>query len=294
MFDLFRVNLIMKLFFTILTFLLSINHAQDRSIIFNTGTPEGTEGHSINWNGSSGNSISNRIYANGNMVLEAMRFYAEPISEQATAQVILHADNAGIPGEELYSWNIDLVAETHGSNSFLILTTDLCIYLYEDNYYWLTLHAGDEESEINWLYSNNSTFTYTTSLDLGITWNNATIGNCGALSVWAEYIYEEEVNDEVVGDLNGDGGTNVLDIVLLTNGILSGITVPNGDINGDGGNNVLDVVALVNMVLGGSSQEQLQTWEYVDINPNSIFYDQMVGPNIFNGNVSVYYFGKAG
>ena len=80
----------------------------------------------------------------------------------------------------------------------------------------------------------------------------------------------------------------------LTNGILSGIIVPNGDINGDGGNNVLDVVALVNMVLGGSSQEQLQTWDYVDINPNSIFYDQMVGPNIFNGNVSVYYFGKAG
>ena len=284
----------MKIFFTILTFLLSINHAQDRSIIFSTGSPEGTEGHSLYWDGSSGKSVSNKIYANGNMVLEAMRFYAEPITEQAMAKVILHEDNEGIPGEELYSWNIDIVAETHGSNSFLIVTTDLCIYLYEDNYYWLTLHAGDEGSEINWLYSNNSTFTYTTSSDLGLTWNDATIGNCGALSVWAEYIYEEEVNDEVVGDLNGDGGTNVLDIVLLTNGILSGITVPNGDINGDGGNNVLDVVALVYMVLGGSSQEQLQIWEYVDINPNSIFYDQMVGPNIFNGNVSVYYFGKAG
>ena len=55
-----------------------------------------------------------------------------------------------------------------------------------------------DESEINWIYSNNSTFTYTTSSDLGLTWDDATIGNCGALSVWAEYIYEEEVNDEVI------------------------------------------------------------------------------------------------
>ena len=149
--------------------------------------------------------------------------------------------------------------EFYGNNSFLIITTDLCIYLYEDNYYWLTLNAADEESEINWLYSNNSTFTYTTSSDLGLTWDDATIGNCGALSVWAEYIYEEEVNDDVVGDLNADGGTNVLDIVLLTNGILSGNTVPGGDINGDGGNNVLDVVALVGAILGNLELTPSQT-----------------------------------
>ena len=43
----------MKIIFTILTFLLSINYAQDRSVIFSTGSPDGTEGHSINWNGSS-------------------------------------------------------------------------------------------------------------------------------------------------------------------------------------------------------------------------------------------------
>ena len=120
------------------------------------------------------------------------------------------------------------------------------------------------------------------------------VGNCGSLSVWAEYIYEPEVNDEVVGDLNTDGGVNVLDVVLLTNAILSGNSITGGDINDDGGLNVLDVVTLVNIVLNGSSQEQLSTWEYVDINPNSLFYDQLVGPSIFNGNVSIYYFGKAG
>ncbi len=57
-----------------------------------------------------------------------------------------------------------------------------------------------------------------------------------------------------IGDLNGDGGWNVLDIVALANCVLEQncSTQENacaGDINGDGGYNVLDIVALVNCVL---------------------------------------------
>ena len=292
---------------------LSIIYTQDRSLIFTTGAPLGNcassttpcntdtdcafgntcvppEYHTIN----STYSLSNRIYASGNMALEAMKFYAEPTDESSFAKIILQEDNDGIPGEEIHSWDIDVHLESHGNNYFLILTTDLCIYLYEDNYYWLTMHASDEESEINWLYSNNDTFTFTSSSGLDSNWNEPSIGNCGSLSVWAEYIYEAEITEEFLGDLNSDGAVNVLDIVTLTNGILSGNMVPGGDINGDESNNVLDVVALVNIVLHGSNQEQLSDWEYIDINPNSSFYSQLVGPSIFNGNVSVYYFGKAG
>ena len=53
----------------------------------------------------------------------------------------------------------------------------------------------------------------------------------------------------LVGDVNYDGETNVLDVVALVSAILSGSDLPSGDINGDGTINVLDVVVLVNMIL---------------------------------------------
>ena len=54
------------------------------------------------------------------------------------------------------------------------------------------------------------------------------------------------------GDLNEDGLTNVLDIVLLVNLVLGG-NEPDAcsDVNGDGILNVLDIVLLVNIILGG-------------------------------------------
>ena len=57
-----------------------------------------------------------------------------------------------------------------------------------------------------------------------------------------------------LGDLNGDGGWNVLDIVTLANCILADncTDLENGcvgDLNGDGGYNILDIVTLVNCVL---------------------------------------------
>ena len=60
-----------------------------------------------------------------------------------------------------------------------------------------------------------------------------------------------------MGDLNGDGGNNVLDIVVLANCILSNScnNLENscaGDLNGDSGFNVLDIVALANCVLSSS------------------------------------------
>ncbi len=106
------------------------------------------------------------------------------------------------------------------------------------------------------------------------------------------YIYEPEV-EETAGDINDDGSLNVLDVVILANAVLTGENLPAGDINGDGVNNVLDIVGLVNIILNGP-YEQLPTWDYVDINTNSDYFDQLIGPDTFNGNVSLYYFGKAG
>ena len=295
---------------------LCIIFAQDRSLIFTTGGPLGScfpsnnpcntdgdcllgetcnppESHTIEFNGTTGTSLSDRIFISNNMVLEALKVYAEASTAPAMARVILQADDGGQPGEEIYSWIIDVEEENHGNNYFLIITTDLCIYLDAGNYYWLTLHADDPDSQISWYYSNNATFTYTTSSDLGVNWETPSVGNCGALSVWAEYIYEPEV-DEMIGDINADGAVNILDVVLLANAVLTGNYLSEGDINGDGENNVLDIVGLVNIILNGPSHEQLPTWDYVDINTNSDYFDQLIGPDTFNGNVSLYYFGKAG
>ena len=277
----------------ILLLVLSPLLGQDRSLIFTTGSPSGTEGYTIEWDGTSGQSVSDRIYINSNMVLEALKIYATQVTEPAMATVILQADNNNSPGEEIYSWEVDVSAETHGNNYFLIITTDLCIYLDEDNYYWLTLHAADTESQITWIYSNNATFNYTTSTDQGTNWEPVITSNCGALSVWAEYIYEPEV-DEIIGDINADGDVNILDVVLLANAVLTGNYLSEGDINGDGMNNVLDIVGMINIILDGPPTEQLPVWAYEDINMNSDYFGEMIGPETFNGNVSLYYFGKAG
>ena len=283
----------MKLIISVITMILSVIYSQDRSLIFTTGSPIGTEGYTIQWDGTSGQSVSDRIHISGNMVLEALKIYAVADTEPAMARVLLQADNGGIPGEEIYSWDVDVSAETHGNNYFLIITTDLCIYLDADNDYWLTLHAADTTSQITWLYSNNATFTYTSSSDQGENWETITTGNCGSLSVWAEYIYEPEV-DEMIGDINADGAVNILDVVLLANAVLTGNYLSEGDINGDGMNNVLDIVGMINIILDGPPTEQLPVWAYEDINMNSDYFGEMIGPETFNGNVSLYYFGKAG
>ena len=54
----------------------------------------------------------------------------------------------------------------------------------------------------------------------------------------------------ILGDMNGDGIINILDVILLVNIILgSGGDSTMGDINTDGSINILDVILLVNVIL---------------------------------------------
>lgn len=60
----------------------------------------------------------------------------------------------------------------------------------------------------------------------------------------------DECNDEfIVGDVNGDGVLNILDVVIIVNLILSGEFNESADLNSDGLINVIDIVQLVNIVL---------------------------------------------
>ena len=59
-----------------------------------------------------------------------------------------------------------------------------------------------------------------------------------------------------IGDINGDGQHNVLDVVALADCVTSGncTDIENGypcDLNGDGNINVLDIVSLANYILSG-------------------------------------------
>ena len=70
---------------------------------------------------------------------------------------------------------------------------------------------------------------------------------------WMIYVLDELTggNQGILGDINGDGIPNILDLVSLVNLILSGEYMDTGDLNEDGTLNILDVVLLANLILGG-------------------------------------------
>ena len=70
---------------------------------------------------------------------------------------------------------------------------------------------------------------------------------------WMLYVLNDLTggNQGILGDINGDGISNILDLVSLVNLILSGEHMNTGDLNGDGTLNILDVVFLANLILGG-------------------------------------------
>jgi len=79
---------------------------------------------------------------------------------------------------------------------------------------------------------------------------------CSGLPNCCELSIHPQLSDSL-GDLNADGGWNVLDIVTLANCILANncAELENGcagDLNGDGGYNVLDIVTLANCVLANN------------------------------------------
>ena len=281
----------MKKLYIIILLLLSIAIGQDRSTIFNTGSPDSTEGYLINSN----QALANRISIYNDYVLEAMVFYVSLQSLEGSIVVSVREDNNGIPGElvsDLSEWTVEL-DPLNQNNYNLIVTTDLCIYLDSGNYYWWTIQAADEQTQATWLYSNNSLYTYAQSDESGMSWNTQ-IGNAGAGAVWAEQIYETEASE---GDLNSDFTTNIIDIVALVGYILGDYSfTPEqlliADINRDGSIDIVDIVGLVNIVL--TPPQQNPSFILEDINPASEYYGVDIGPSFFSGQVSCYYFGKQG
>ena len=278
-----------KLILTILILCGAI-FGQSRSVIFNTGSPDSLDyGYVID----STHSAANRIYVANDYVLEAMVFYVTLESINGAINISFREDNNGTPGElinETAEWVYELSPFTNNGYN-LIVTTDQCIYLDGNQYYWLTIEANDDETEALWVYSNSSVYTYATSEN--DVWTSS-FGNAGAAGVWAEQIYSVPYD---YGDVNFDFVVNVVDIVnlvghILETNILDDDALEYADINSDAVINVVDVVALINIILSESSTSPNFSLE--DINPASEFYSQEIGPSFFDGQVSCYYFGKQG
>jgi hypothetical protein len=64
-------------------------------------------------------------------------------------------------------------------------------------------------------------------------------------------VFNQEPNDNIIGDFNNDEIINILDIVILVEHILSpaAVELDGADINGDGNVNVVDIVFLVGLIL---------------------------------------------
>lgn len=54
----------------------------------------------------------------------------------------------------------------------------------------------------------------------------------------------------ILGDVNGDGEVNLLDVVPFVDAVTTGTYIPEADINGDGVVNLLDVAPFIDLLSG--------------------------------------------
>ena len=274
----------------ILTYILltaSLFIAQDnRSIIFNTGTPETEEGYII----SGQNSVADRFSVLSNYALEAIKVTMAMESSFASVLISIHEDADNTPGNTMGSWSLALTASA--PREYTIYTLGECITFDENQNYWISIKANDETTSARWIYSPNNFYNYSVSDDGQSTWSTDE-GFAGSAKIYAEIFYEPE---PIYGDINLDQQLNVLDVVTMVSYVvgstdLNSEQINSGDANSDGSIDVLDIVQTVNNIV---TQEPMPSFSLLDFNPNSDYNGQYIGPEDFRGKVSCYYFGKQG
>ncbi len=291
----------MKYFELLLICMLCFTFGQDRSTIFNAGPPTTEEGFLLSNDGENGTVIADRFFVANDYVLEAFYVWLKLVdSDSGSVNIKLHNDSNGSPGEIIYSWDIELDPLDTVLDDYLILTVGECHTMLAGNNYWLSVSVNEPNVQVLWGNSPYEFYYTSTSQDLGTTWESPIQGFVGATKIYAEQIfYPDEIDGPAdVGDVNLDGIVNILDIVQNVNYILGNLDftdeqIVQADFNQDGDVNVLDIVQAVNHILSGGSQ-YMPEFIAEDINPNSEYFGQMIGPETFSGDISCYYFGKGG
>ena len=311
----------MKKLITLSILLSSLIFTQDRSIIFNTGTAPWTcassggtydnytcddmcdpgltdaciiieEGFTI----GQGNSVAERFTTNYDYAFEAFGLYIKSTSFiPLNVTVKVHSDDNNSPGESLGEW---IIPVNSVATYYSLYTGDSCVDFMAGGVYWLSVNYIDDPSNtVTWLNAQDEYWYTSTSDNSGVSWDNPQLSYGGAGVIYAERIYESDWQPSSDGDINDDGISNILDIVGLVGFVLNNVDFTEeqqltADMNIDGLINILDIVQLVNFILYGP--EQMPLFSYEDINPASNSYGQYIGPESYSGNVSLYYFGKAG
>ena len=183
--------------------------------------------HSVNWVDEgfvgSGNIVlfNNFHSSSGSAVLE----FETPMNSDGTYTI---SDDAPY-GPMVYDWSyeLDIIVPMQGG-----------AFRNEDGNTIVTQTHLSKIQEID--YSGNVIWEYVYESD-------------GVSSSWiarANSYKSNYLGTSISGDLNDDGITNILDIVIAINLVIEGQNDSNADINGDGTVNILDIVQLVNIIIG--------------------------------------------
>ena len=293
--------MVMKYKSFILTVLLSFFIAQDRSTLFATGDgdPDASlGGHAIQFTENQILGASDRFFLSNEYVLERVYVYLsyEPefMFDTQTIEVQIAEDNNGKPGNPISSNILTLDYDNYEGKWYSFFLLEDCLKTDPSSFYWLTV-LPMEGTNAKWIYSEENSFVYSITDDGGETWEDYSIGQAGSAAVTGEQIYIPPFDG---GDVNGDFIVNILDAVQLVQYVLGNINfnedqIAAGDLNQDQGINILDVVAMMNIILYDANNIVTE-FLYEDINISSESFGQLVGPPIYQGMITGYYFGKAG
>ena len=281
--------------FFLIFLLIGIVYSQDRSTIFNTGTPDSTNGHIIYNDNNVSYSFSERFTTNNEYIMAAFSFFFGTISDPGYALLEFRTDNENSPGDLIFERTIGLDQNFPNGREYTITVNTECAELQPGENYWLVVHA-EEGSEFTWLYPSVYNYPIAASEDLGLTWSETEYGVPGAARVYADAVYYPE--NDFPGDMNDDFIYDVMDIVSIVDLIIDAVELTPyemflADISGDGNLDVIDVVQIVSIILYGL-ESPLSDFSLEDINDNSPTFGEMIGPFFYESEVSCYYFGKAG
>jgi len=280
-------------YFTILIIFSCLFSQGERSTIYYNGNPVGIEtGNLVYKTDSLDMRFSNIFTVNHDYILERFSFYLGFESFPDSIIIQLQQDDNQSPGEVIDEWNIVMDENYPHGSGYNIYTLTECIQLDENSSYWVTLLSRGD-GVLKWIHTDE-TWPNVMTLNGGENWSNIQTSPPGANIVYGEQIYYQ---DPIWGDVNEDLITNVIDVLIVVQHILDVIELtPNqffiADLNQDENINVIDVLGIVNIIL--SNEPLMSQWLLEDINDNSISFGEMIGPEVYNGNISLYYFGKAG
>ena len=290
----------MKLKLIISVFLFSILFTQDRATIFSTGSDDPNPafgGYPVRHIGEEIYGAADRFFLSNEYMLERIYLYLsfapENDEDEQLVEVQICEDNNGIPGEALSTQTLSLDLLNSSGKWYSISLLEECVRTQPSSNYWIVV-LPFEGTNATWVYSEEDNFYYSTTENGGETWSHASIGKAGSAGLTGEQIYVPPFDG---GDINGDFVVNILDVVAVVQYILGNTEfnedqIAAADLTQDGVVNILDVIAMMNMII--TSPEVVSDFLYEDINVNSETFGQLVGPPIYQGMITGYYFGKAG